>query len=90
MILLSVITFIIIYPTVPNYHESTEKPEPGVDPDPDNDGVRDDSTEDDPEAAAEDGDEWKPGADVEVREVGQVVKASVVGVRKAGLKSLIS
>ncbi len=68
MIRLSVIT--IIDPTVSNYHESTEKPEPGVDPDPDDDGVRDDSTEDDPEAAAEDGDEWKPGADVEVREVG--------------------
>ncbi len=58
-----------------------------MDPDPDNDGVRDNATEDDPEAAAEDGDEGKPGADVEVGEVGQVVQASVVGVRKAGLKS---
>ncbi len=58
-----------------------------MDTDPDDDSVRDDSAEDDAEAAAEDGDEWKPGADVEVGEVGQVVQASVVGVGKAGLKS---
>ena len=67
-----------------NYHKSPEKPEPGVHPDRDDENVGNYSAGDDAEAAAEDGDEGEPGADVEVREVGQVVQASVVGVRKTG------
>ena len=55
-----------------------------MDPHFDNNCIWDDTPEDDPEAAPEYGDEWEPRADVEVGEVGQVVQAGVVGVRKSG------
>ncbi len=50
----------------------------------DNNRVWDNTPENDPEAAPEYGDEREPGPDVEVGEVGEVVQASVVSVRKSG------
>ncbi len=66
------------------YHESSKKPESGMNPHFDNYCVWDDTPEDDPEAAPEYGDEREPGPDVEVGEVGEVVQTSVVSVRKSG------
>ncbi len=50
-----------------------------MDPEPDDDGVRDEASGDHPEAAAEDGNHGKPDPDVEVGKVGEVVEPRVVG-----------
>ena len=65
------------------YHKCSQKPEAGMDPEPDDDGVGNEAPDDDPEAAPEDGDHREPGPDVEVRVVRQVVQPGVVGERKA-------
>ncbi len=50
----------------------------------DNNCVRDDTPEYDPETSPEYGNEREPRANVEVGEVGKVVQSGIVGVRKSG------